>query len=400
MKTDKIMQIEDTLDFLKLGLVSYHPNQNSLQSYKINSVDYINHNTIVITYTTRKLDRLDIRTEMAELISFTASFYLVPDDKIKLEKPKNISIKAQNVNMDQLMYVISSMETAEYITKGRPIEWIKNSIFEDTTDEFLLQNAKRLISKIENALRELIYYDLYNISQGDWILKIETNIYKSALKQYEKNTDIAGQDVKNKDILSYTYLPNLKKIIEDNWICFSKYFTSLVEFTTNMTELNQIRRDESHNRKISKKQSESLQKLYDFFLMNISKTLPNLVPDYIIENWHNQLKLIVDNLIESIPNLNDSDRRNFPIVIIAFIKYQKSVELACSKISKVLVPANKQHLHSQLSSLLNSINSVLKSMLEMLKSGLLDDFQNKFTEHKNLLIKLSKFGETYLFNEA
>jgi len=394
------MQIHDTLGFLKLGLISYKPHPNSIQSHKINSVDYINHNTIVVTYTTSKLDRLDIRSEMAELMSFTASFYLLPDEKSEMEIPKSISIKAQNANKDQLMYVVSSIETAQYITKGRPIEWIKNSMFEDTTDEFLLQNAKRLISKIENALRELIYTVLYNASQKDWILKIETNIYKSALKQYKKNTDIAVQDIKSKDILSYTYLPNLKKIIEDNGISFSKHFTSLVEFTNNMTELNQIRRDESHNRKISKEQSESLQKLYDFFLMNISKTLPNLVPDYIIENWHIQLKLIVDNLIESIPNINDSDRRNFPIVIIAFIKYQKSVELACSKISKVLVPVNKQHLHSQLSSLLNSINSVLKSMLEMLKSGLLDDFQNKFTEHKNLLNKLSKFGETYLFNEA
>ncbi|NQV18547.1 MAG: hypothetical protein HQ534_08390 [Armatimonadetes bacterium] len=396
----KVMQIHDTLGFLKLGLISYKPHPNSIQSHKINSVDYINHNTIVVTYTTSKLDRLDIRSEMAELMSFTASFYLLPDEKSEMEIPKSISIKAQNANKDQLMYVVSSIETAQYITKGRPIEWIKNSMFEDTTDEFLLQNAKRLISKIENALRELIYTVLYNASQKDWILKIETNIYKSALKQYKKNTDIAVQDIKSKDILSYTYLPNLKKIIEDNGISFSKHFTSLVEFTNNMTELNQIRRDESHNRKISKEQSESLQKLYDFFLMNISKTLPNLVPDYIIENWHIQLKLIVDNLIESIPNINDSDRRNFPIVIIAFIKYQKSVELACSKISKVLVPVNKQHLHSQLSSLLNSINSVLKSMLEMLKSGLLDDFQNKFTEHKNLLNKLSKFGETYLFNEA
>ena len=393
------MQIEDTLELLKLGLMIYKPENNSKQPYNIKSIDYINHNSIVVIYTTNKIDRLDIRIEIAELMSFVASFYLVSDDDIKIELPKNISIKALNQTNDQLMYAISSIETAKYITEGRPIEWMKNSIFEDTTEEFLIQNAKRLISKIENALRDVIYKELHNNYQRNWILKIEEKIYKSALKQYKKNTDPSKQDIHSIDILSYTFLPNLKQIVEENWSHFSKYFKNLHDFSTKMTELNHIRRDESHNRKISTNQSESLQKLYDFFLMHISVKFPNLVPDYVIENWHNQLSLIINNLSESIPNLQESDRRNFPVVILAFIKYQKAVELACTKINKVLVPLNKKHLHDQLSELLNSINSKLKSMLDMVKNGMLDDFQKVFNEYEALLINLSKFGETYLFNE-
>ena len=394
------MKISDTLEFLKLGLMSYKPDNNLTRLYKINSIDYINHNTIVIIYTTNKLDRLDIRLEMAELMSFTASFYLVPDENIEMELPKSISIKAQNQNNDQRMCVISSIKTAEYITEGRPIEWIKNSIFEDTTDEFLIQNAKRLIFKIENALRDLIYFELKNNFRNDWILKIEEKIYKSAFKQYIRNTELPDQDIYSKDILAYTFLPNLKQIIEDNWIYFAKYFNNVIEFSTKMKELNIIRRDESHNRKITTRQSESLQKLYDYFLMNISIKFPNFVPDYVIENWHNQLSLIINNLNESIPNLKESDRKNFPVVILAFIKYQKAIELACAKTNNVLVPLNKQHLHNQLSELLNNINSTLLSMLEIVKTVKLDNFQKVFNDYQKLLSKLSQFGNTYIFNEA
>ena len=394
----KEMRIEDTIEFLKLGLMIYKPANNS-NPYNIKSIDYINHNSIVVIYKTDKIDRLDIRIEISEIISFVAGFYLVSDDEIKIEAPKSISVKALNQADEQKMFIISSIETAQYIIDGRPIEWMKNSIIQDTTEDFLIQNAKRLISKIENALRDIIYKELHNNYQHNWISKINETIYKSALKQYKKKTEPLNQDIQSKDILLYTFLPNLKQIIEENWSDFLKYFLNQNDFSTKMTELNHIRRDESHNRKITTNQSESLQKLYDFFLMNISVKFPNLVPEYIVENWHTQLTLIINNLAKSIPNLQESDRGNFPLIILAFIKYQQAVELAYTKLNKVLIPINKKHLHNQLTEILNSINTNLKSMLEMVKSKKLDNFQRVFNEYEVLLSKLTDFGNTYLFNE-
>ena len=97
---------------------------------------------------------MDIKIEIGCIMSLIASFWkgnhLVP------QNIQNFAVRAFSDQDDELMYAISSRGTAELMREGKSVEWLQNTIFQDNSDDHRVSLAKRQISEIENALREVI----------------------------------------------------------------------------------------------------------------------------------------------------------------------------------------------------------------------------------------------------
>ncbi len=284
------------------------------------------------------------------------------------------------------------------MAKGNPLEWLKNSHFEDTTSEFLLQNAKVKISTIEKALRKLIFSVLNGKYGTQWINNIDSKDYQNMFRMYKRAT---GNDSKSSfEILDYSFLPNLKDIILNNFLDFQQYFTSKVDFESNHNKLNKIRRDESHNRDISHSTYKDLETIYDAILQKIVKVDDSIVPKYVIDNWHIQLYRIVDRMQNSIPQLEESDRGNNEKIFDSFRKYRKAVEYAVKELSNVLVPLCKKELHDELFELLKDLYETLNNMLKCGEKLKVEKLEEYFIHYNEVLNKIKGYSSTYLYSEV
>lgn len=396
-KTFVNYKINDVLKKIKDGLENYDKLSQTNRKYLVKDIKYLNGETVVVSYITDKKNSMDIKIEMGEIVSFIGSFFLTETEELTIEIPKFIGVKAYDLDNIQVLYVVSSISSARDISEGKSVEWLKNSHFEDTTQDFIIKLVKGQISTIEKSLRKLIYSELYKKYQSDWVLKIPN--YDEIAKLYKKNTLDIPPDLFSESILDYSFLPDLKVIIEKNFLDFSKYFKDKNTFIDNMNRLNKIRRDESHNREISIHQKNELEGIYYYLLENISKVDPDIVPQYIIDNWHQQLFRIINKLYQSIPNLQEADRYNYTKTMLAMEQYEKAVNIAHSDLANVLIPLNKKDIHERLNKLLNDLKSTLGNMISFGKIGNASNLEMEFAKYQKLMQEVETFERDYLFSE-
>jgi len=132
--------------------------------------------------------------------------------------------------------------------KGNSLDWMKSSIFQENTEDYRLSVAKKQISEIENALREIIVDRLSKKHGKNWfILSVGKKLRESVIGTY---TNQFGFEIEDGDVLiKYTFVLQLKKIICTNWKDFSDLFSNKIRFEEVITELNLIRREEAHKQK-------------------------------------------------------------------------------------------------------------------------------------------------------
>jgi len=390
-------KIEDVLRILKEGLENYDKLSASNHKYSVKEIKLINGETVVVSYKSDKVNSMDIKIEMGEIVAFIGSFFLTEKTGLTITLPKFIGVKAYNPENIQVLYVVSSLASAKDISEGKSLEWLKNSHFEDTTQDFIMKQVKGQIFTIEKSLRKLIYSILRNKYQDSWVQKIDK--YSETVKLYIKSTNDNPPDLFSGAILDYTFLPDLKNIIEINYQDFISYFHDKNIFIDNMTRLNKIRRDESHNREITKYQKEELENIYNYLLRNISKIDPEIVPKYIIDNWHQQLFRIVHEMQKAIPVLQEKDRHDFTKTMDAMLKYKEAVSFAYKDLSNVLIPLNKNNIHKKLELLLSNLQNTLTKMVHFGESLNVSLLENEFANYQELLGKVKKFEEIYLLSE-
>jgi len=341
---------------------------------------------------------MDIKLELGEIISFIGSFYLsTTTEDIEYEMPLFFAAMALNEKREKLIYAVSSHDSARNLMKGNSIEWLKNTIFEDLTGDFLLTQAKLKISKIEKALREIIYHILENEKSECWFLSIDLKIYKDAFNAFKKATN--NDNKSNPEILNYTYLLQLKTIIENNWNLFEIIFNDKSKFIHSMNDLNKIRRDESHNREISESTLNKLNNIYEFIMFCIAKRNPEITPNYITENWHNSLSKIVENLNKSIPTLDEKDRYNLDKTLSTMKKYNNAVNFAVKGLKELIYPLNKKNLHDNLLDILIDLNVILTNMIEYGEKLNVEELKKAFVMHNHKMNELKKFQKKYLLSE-
>ncbi len=193
--------IDQSIEFLEFGFSNCLILSDSKPKFKINRIYYSQQSTLIVEYITNKKESMDVKIELGEIISFIGSFYLSETiEGPEFETPMFFAVMALNENKHKLIYAISSHDATRNIMKGNSIEWLKNTIFEDQTNDFLLTQAKLKISKIENSLRKIIYDILQNKQSKDWHQSIDSKIFKDAYKAYKKETN--NDDKSNSTILN------------------------------------------------------------------------------------------------------------------------------------------------------------------------------------------------------
>jgi SEC-C motif len=309
------VSIKQALDVLSFGL-SKLPIERSGETHYVNlkNLSITNSDTVTCEFFADASDAINIKAEMCYIVSSMFSFFKENPDFVFI---KNYAAKAFSKDDKEILSAISSSQTAQYISEGKSIEWYKNTIFIENTDDHRLQQAKQKIATIEKGLRSLICNLLQNKSGNWWNELIPENIKETAEQFFEDKFGYSSTS--GTELLEFTFLINLKTIIVSNWSCFESIFSSKKRFKYLIGKLNEIRKEEAHNRTINDETSGKLSQLYDEVLGSISKEFPDIVPAYLVDNWHIKLKEILEGYTKTIVKTKEGEKSNLSKIFLMLL---------------------------------------------------------------------------------
>jgi hypothetical protein len=392
------LDLEFALDFLRQGLnKTKMGGSSSSEYYNLTGVKLVNGDTILIEFYANKLTSIEIKTEIMAIVSATYAF--LDDNPLVTLKIENIATNALDSDGRQLMYSFSSIMAAQYASKGQPIEWLNGSIFNDSTAGGGLQVAKNRIYQIENALRDIIDQVMSLASgPGWWNNLLPIRVRSGAEKAFRKKFGQAPP--KARDLLNYTYLPNLKDVVLENWPLFGSIFTNRLSFENDMNELNDIRRDESHNRKIGQSSVSDLENIYTRLMGNISLYCQEIVPGYLLENWRSRVADAVENYKKLHPEITREDKENPQIVID---KFKQLIDLSAATrqvISSIVIPPGKNDISEELICIFTELHDALTAMLGHAKDGRIREMESAANRHQEVIRSMDDFAVKYLLEES
>jgi len=339
-------------------------------------------------------DSIGIKIEACTVMSFMSGFF--EDDFALPPNIRSLGVRAFTSDGDELMYVLSSRETARYCGQGRAIEWLGNSLFQDNTPEHRVARAKMVISRIETGLRTAVAKRLEQSHGSDWWAAAVPKPIKDEVAQTSKKA--LGGTASGVQLIEYTYLRHLKDIVLQNWRRFDADFADASRFERAM-ELNGIRRDESHNRPISVVQMTALEGLYSYLAGAVAGVDPNAVPGYLVENWRGRLGAIVRETSHAMPDISDKDRQDPGLVREKFDGYAAALSDGLGRVKSVVVPPGKEALHSELLDHWTALYDALDDMRVAADSGDTERLSAAAGRHERELGHLRSFAATYLLSE-
>ena len=191
---------------------------------------------------------------------------------------QTISIKKNNLppegNSTHLLKKFASIEgfakletkirkTIVILTEIREENLIYNSQiykFQEVQESLKITEHQAIITNLELALREFIKCKMIEVSSDWWDSRVPKRVRQDAesRKMCKKYYDL--KIIKN-DVMEYLYFVDYSKIItrEENWNdVFKKVFGEKDIISVKLKELNDIRREIMHSRKLSRKQIQRL----------------------------------------------------------------------------------------------------------------------------------------------
>lgn len=398
----KEFSIKEILTFLEKGLKNINSVNKKVSNIAVKNIELLNNKTLVCKFFAQSENSIDVKAEISSVMGALHGFF--KDDSFKNFTHSYYGVRAYDNSDTEIMYALSSLESAASIGNGKPLEWMKTTLFQENTKDYRLGIAKRQISEIENALRVIIV-DRLSLKHGsDWFEKsLGNKLYENIKGVYENQF---GTEIEDGNILiEYTFVLQLKKIICTNWKDFADLFSNKIRFEELIVELNEVRREEAHNRDITANDLEKLNKIYEFMLLGILEKYPNVVPTYLIDNWKIQLKDIMlpkpempytDNEV-----LDETDEKLKLVKSVAnlqgLINHFKDKE---TKLESVVVPVQKRKTHSELLDIITNYRILHEELLECGKAGVLSTLMEKQEEIDNYKIRLQEFSEKYVFEES
>ncbi|MDM8567998.1 Swt1 family HEPN domain-containing protein [Thiotrichales bacterium HSG1] len=383
--------IEYLCNTIKSGL-QQEP-QDSKNKIKVIDVKLLNNSTIVCEFCPYSKGTIEIKVEIAYIISFMASFF--GEDNFGHETIKNFGARAYSNDNEEIMYAISSKESANFLSQGNPIEWMKGTIFQENTEEHRLHLAKAKVSELENTLRKLIVNVLAE-QKGDnwWNTCVESEIKNDVNKIFP----ICEETPSGSELIEYTYLVHLQKIISHNWEYFNSLFESKTKLKKFVGSLNNIRINEAHNRVITSDSIKKLEKIYSEIMSKIANLHPELVSNYLIENWRIQVKNIVNYYVDHKVEIKNGCKLEQAILLInTMIQQLKEVEI---KLASVPIPPTKQNLHHELVHLFNTMRTLFEKMVKNAENGDVINVKKNSKSIEENNSKIRKFTEKYIFSET
>lgn len=356
------------LNILKFALEN--PNiltNGNVTSIRVKDIRVCNNDTLLCEYYSEYNKSLDIKSEMVIVLGCFNGFFR--DQSFGGWTFQSYIVSAREADGQEIMYCYSPKPTAELIGTGNSIGWLKNSYFQENTSDFRLSLAKTMIADIENSLRMVIAHTLQSKFGATWwgagipgsIAKPIENIYKN---QFGTSTS-DGQV-----LINYTYTLTLKNIICGDWGTFRHLFDSQQIFDKTMTELNEIRREEAHNRTISHKHLQDLERIYKTLLGIIAQYFTDIQLVYVTENWRSKIKEIMLTTPNQIGmSIEDFDNAEIyeKVALIKMdteniIKFTNDLLVA---LSSIVVPLKKQILHNTLIGHLEKYKNLFNEKLDM-----------------------------------
>ncbi len=147
--------ISSVLDVLKFGLQNLDILTNDTRKVRVRTINILNKDIIECQIYPYKTNSIDIKIEIGTIMGFLYGFFK-DDSSNKIISPKYFAVRAYDGKEKEIIYAISSFETAALISNGNSIEWLKSTLFQENTADYRLGIAKKQISEIENSLRHVI----------------------------------------------------------------------------------------------------------------------------------------------------------------------------------------------------------------------------------------------------
>ncbi len=395
-------RITDILGFVKFGLQKLDILSNDLRKVNVKDITMLSNNTVECQIYPYNSNSMDIKLEIGTIMGFLHGFFK-DDSFLKVIDPKCFAVRAFDIDSKEILYAISSFETAGMISKGNSIDWLKSTIFQDNTSDYRLSIAKRQISEIENSLRHVIVDILSQKYKEEWWDKsVGNNLGNSVKKMYEEQFNENMND--GTVLIKYTFLSHLKKIICTNWKDFKHLFDSKISFENNLDELNNIRREESHNREITDKHLEQLCLIYNSLLKNIACFYPRIIPEYLVNNWRLNIKQIMSNKYQPLFNEDITEEKDLQkkllkstANILHLINYLKNTE---EQLNTLIVPIQKRNIHEKLVNTFFDYRHLQEKLIELAKVGDAEKLESTLDEIKNYKKVMDSFSLEFLLNEG
>lgn len=400
---DKEFSIPEILSLLKTTLQNLNIVNKKVSNIEVKKINLLNNKTLECQFYAKSNNSIDVKIEAGAVMGALHGFF--KDDTFKNMQLDYYAVRAFDNEDSELMYVISSKDVAALVGQGNSLDWMKSSIFQENTKDYRLGVAKRQISEIENALREIIVDRLSKKYGENWfILSVGKKLRESVIGTY---TNQFGFEIEDGDILiKYTFVLQLKKIICTNWKDFSDLFSNKIRFEEVITELNLIRREEAHNRNISTDVLEKLKEIYKFILIGITEKYPSILPHFLIDNWKIQIKeIMLSDKLEMIYSDDEihSETNNGLKLVKTVLNLQKLIKHINDKeikLKSVVVPVQKLNIHNELIGVLEKYRILHEELIECGKTGILEVVQNKQKEIDLCKKTMDEFVEKFLLHES
>ena len=383
------ISIEWLCNAIKMGL-KQEP-KDSMNKIRVIDIKLLNNSTLVCEFYPYSEETIEIKIEIASIISFMASVFR--GENYGHQTIKNFAAKAYSKNDEEIMYAISSKESADYLSEGNSIEWIKGTIFQDNSKEYRLHFAKSKISELENALRQLISNTLAKHEGEQWWNTCVDIAIRDSVSERSPVGKFSG-----KELIDYTYLVDLQKIISDNWSYFSCIFDSKTKLKKTIGSLNKIRIDEAHNRVITSDSIKKLEKIYFDMMGKIANLYPELASTYLIDNWRIQIRDIVNNYVANKVEIESGCELSQAIELTKMMIQQlQDVEI---QLTSIQVPFTKESLHQELLYLFNVMRNLFEEMVKNAEDGDIENVEKNSQQIEENNVKIRKFTEKYIFSES
>lgn len=344
----------------------------------------------------------DIKGEMVIVLGCFNGFFRAGD--FEGWKFPSYAVSALDPEGNELMYCVCSKQTSELLGTGDSISWLKNAYFQENTADFRLSRAKTIISDIEKSMRLAIAQTLQQkFGAAWWTSAIPSNIRNQVEDIYQNQFGSLPAD--QSLLMDYTYTMALKKIISADWGIFKNLFDSKQDFEDTMTHLNEIRREEAHNRAISHRHLVDLEKIYKLLLGKMALQIPGIELVYVLQNWRSRIKEIMVTTKYTAAYTQEEFENADQLKRVSLIKKDTEsviefAEMLLLKLNSIEIPLTKEKLHTKLVELIEEHLQLHKRKLEMYKTFSTEGLTELLEEIKKQKQEMDIFSHDFLISES
>ncbi|GAA3971443.1 hypothetical protein GCM10022246_24890 [Pedobacter ginsengiterrae] len=395
------MGADQIVKLIKTGLENWSIFSPGLKDIKVNGTYLLNAGyTLTVDYISGFTKALDIKVEISTIMVFCASFL---SGEFENSLPiSRIAVKALDDVGNELLFAITTKELAKKASRSN-VEWLRGTYFQENTEDYRLMRAKAIISDIENGLRRAIV-EVYSNKHGNdwWNTMIGEKIRNSTQSMYENNY---GELISDGNILiDHTFTRDLKKIICSDWEAFSHLFPSKIGFENEMDRFNELRRIEAHNRSVSRENLVELEKLYEQLLLEISKIIPGLEFNFMLENWKIGIKSLGEIQLKSTYTIQQLEKLPLDEKIRLIVKQNKNIiqylQQIIQRFDSLKPPISKKQVHERLRECYLQYQNLEKEKLSAIEGFQFEKIQSiedKIKLHKS---NMDEFSSKFLLSES